>query len=102
MHRLVCSGYARPGQASWDLLNAFSVDMILDFAYGEVVKDLDAEQRLEVDKALEKAIETALGEDAKTVPVKKSDGTVIYVSPERWNRLMNNRRTSRTLDPRKG
>lgn len=100
MHRLVCSGYATPEQTGWDLMDSFTLDVILDVAYGEVVHGMNAEQKEEVDKALETVAETPETREAKSVPVTRRDGTVVHVSPERWNRLMSNRRATRSLDPR--
>lgn len=102
MHRLVCSGYAASGQTGWDLLDSLTIDLILDFAYGEIVQGMTPEMKAQVDEELAKVSETVSQMRTEDkVAVTKRDGTVVYVSQERWKRLMNNRRAMGSLDPRR-
>lgn len=49
---LVQAGYARPAQTSRQLLDSFSLEVILDLAYGLLVKDRDAKDRAKFDAML--------------------------------------------------
>ena len=49
---LVQAGYARPGQSSRQLLDSFSLEVILDLAYGLLVKDREPKDRKKFDEML--------------------------------------------------
>lgn len=84
-----------------------ATDTLLDVAFAMIVDGLDEEQRRAVVKQLalldledEKQF-IEIDEGPKTVPVTKSDGTVVFVSRARWERLRNNSKTSGSLDSKR-
>jgi hypothetical protein len=87
VHRLVCSGYARPGQTGWGLLDSLALDVVLDVAFTEIItgsqheeaRQLVSEQLDEID-----AVQPPL------VEVTKSDGTVIQISEARLAQIRRN------------
>lgn len=91
MHRLVCSGYAEPGQTSWDLLDLLDLDMTLDFAYGELVAGMPPEQVAEIDGRLAEAHERMSGvAEDMMVAVSTSEGNVVHITKERRDRIQRN------------
>lgn len=103
MHRLVCSGYARPGQSSWALLDGFDLELLLDVVYGELVAGAGPEHKTEIDKRLDEAHQTMAGpSEEELVEVRrKSDGKVIQISEARLAQLRRNAAGS-THRPRPG
>lgn len=91
MHRLVCSGYARPGQSSWDLLDSFELGMLLDVVYGELVAGAGPEVKAEIDQKLAEAHTRMAGPvEEELVEVRKTDGEVIQISEARLEQLRRN------------
>jgi hypothetical protein len=87
VHRLVCSGLARQGQTGRQLLDAISLDVLLDFAIGEITAGLEPKQREEMMRQI--AALDPVAED-RTIEVTKRDGTVIQISEARLARLRKN------------
>lgn len=98
MHALVCSGYARPGQTGWALLDSIALDVLLDFAYIELTKGMSPEQVEDINKQLK-----ALDPPSKTsmVEVELSDGRVIEVSEARLAEIRE-KHAAMSSRPRKG
>jgi hypothetical protein len=104
VHRLVCSGYAKPGQTGWALIGSFSLDVIIDLAYGMLVENLNPAEREELDKSLEIHEEQVEEREAekKIVEVKrKSDGNVIQISEARLAQIRRNQGGVRKMNPMK-
>jgi hypothetical protein len=89
VHRLVCSGYARPGQTGWDLLDTLETDVLLDVAYGEIIAGMPSEQQDEFDRALNE-IGQPPEEDVIVEVQRKSDGNVVQISEARLNQIRRN------------
>lgn len=99
-YRLVCSGYATPGQTSRSLLESFSIGMLLDIAYGMIVEPLTAEQRVELDERLAE-LDAEVVED-EVVRKELDDGRVVEISQARLDRIRRNMAGVKRIDPRKG
>lgn len=94
MHRLVCSGLARQEQTGRELLDAIALDVMLDFAYGEIVREASAEQRKEIDDKLAALDAPAL---AHTVEKVLSSGKVVRISEARLARIRKNQMGMRNI-----
>ena len=96
----MCSGYARPGQTSVQLLNSFDLGMLLDLAYGEIVSGLTDEQRAEVDKRLDE-VAAEYGEpqeeDELVEVTKQSTGEVIQITQGRLAQIRRNMGAGQTV-----
>lgn len=70
-----------------ELLNSFSLDVLVAFGYGELTKGMDSEQKADIDKQLD-----ALDEKQGPVVEKEtSDGQVVHISEARLARMRANR-----------
>lgn len=94
MHRLVCSGYARPEQTGWALIDSFALDVVLDLAYGQLITGVSEEDRKHIDTQLAK-----LDEDSEDQVIEKTltDGRVIKISEARLARIRANQRGIRQM-----
>jgi hypothetical protein len=89
VHRLVCAGYARPGQTSRALLDTFALDLLLDFAYGQIVTTLDAEARADFDRTLEQ-LDDAQPDDSALVTKRLSSGKAVQITEARLEQIRRN------------
>jgi hypothetical protein len=89
VHRLVCAGYAQPGQTSRALLDDFALDLLLDFTYGHIIASLDAEQRADFDRTLDE-LDDATPDDAQLVTKTLTSGKTIQISEARLEQIRRN------------
>jgi hypothetical protein len=99
VHRLVCSGLARQGQTGRALLDSIALDVLLDFAVGEITAPLEPKQREEM-LANIAALDAPAAE--KAIEVVKNDGTVVYISQARLDRIRKNQQGISQVTNRRG
>lgn len=87
MFRLVSSGTPHLGLTGWGLLDTFSVDVVLDFAYGMLVENADTKDREALDRSL---AELDAPSAEKMVDVGLHDGTTVRISESRLAELQAN------------
>jgi hypothetical protein len=97
--RLVSSGTPHLGLTGWGLLNAMSLDVLLDFGYGMLVENADEKQREDIDRSL--AALDAPDPD-KMVEITRGDGTTVMISEQRLADIQANITNIASMRQRKG